>query len=302
MSSATLIISVSVIILLIYVIFSLLMRKSYVGSVTDATKEQVVTVKANSSPATSYSIWIYISEWNAGKKVIFNREGFIKLSLAENTNKLELDITGSTSSSYNKKSQYYYPNANAPYYYGSDDTCQMLCNGQTGCSGYNFYKQIPSGSSSTSTTYRTNYMTTEGCNLITSSKIENELMPSNFGNVSYVKIKNPGTTFIIDTFIPLQEWVYITINMDNNYTEIYINGKLVRTIINTNTTHTGTTVKLSPVDSGGTVGKGFTGYNAKFATTNNTLTTQEIWDSYKNGFGYYMSLSDYSVKVSLYKG
>ena len=308
MSSITLIISVSVIILLIYAIFSLLMRKPYSGSIANANKPFQVTVKANSTPATSYSIWIYISEWNVGQKVIFNRPGFIKLSLAENTNKLELELTGSTNKqdiSYTKYPQYYYPYTTT-YYYGIDDTCQMVCNGMTGCSGYNFYKKYPGSTSvGTNSTYRTSYTTTEGCNMIVgSTTYKNELLVSNFPG-SYVKIKDiPTSRFTIDTFIPLQEWVYITINMDTHYTQIYINGKMIRTIINTNEIHTGTTVNLSPASDGGTTGttgEGFTGYTAKFTTTNKSLTTQEIWNNYKDGFGYYLSLSDYSVKVSLYK-
>ena len=298
MSSVTLIISVSVIILLIYIVFSLLRRKSYIGSITNALTAVSVPVTPNSSPAASYSIWIYISEWNTEEKKIFLRPGFITLSLETNTNKLNILLNGSTGISYDTFPNYYY-NGGTSYYYASDENCEMICGGDTTCKGYNFYKKKPDIYTTLSSVYKTSY-TDEGCGIFTDDNIENSLLNNEFGgtsynSASYLKIKSTPEKYIIDTFIPLQEWVYITVNMDTHYTEIYINGKLVKTIINTNKTHTGATAYLSPDN------KGFIGYNSKFVATNKSLTTQEIWNNYKSGFGYYSSLSDYSVKVSLYK-
>jgi len=110
-----------------------------------------------------------------------------------------------------------------------------------------------------------------------------------------LRIKNEKEKYLVESFIPIQEWVFITINMDSQYTEVYINGKMVKTIINTNKTNTDETAILSKG------GNGFIGYNSKFQMFDKTLTTQEIWNNYKAGFGYYSSLSDYSVKIGFYK-
>jgi len=297
MNSVTLIISVSVIILLLYVIISLLRRKTYKGSIEDAKKASNITVTANSSEAAAYSIWIYISSWNTDSvKNIFKRGSDITLSLDQYVNKLNI-TTGSASinSSFTTYAGYKYNGTlDSTYYYASDSTCEMICD-TTSCNGYNFYTKKPNSytSDKLNESYRTSYMLTSGCVKTTDTNLTNSLIGTTGG---YFKKKNTdSSTTMINTFIPIQEWVFITINMDKNYTEVYINGKLVQTIVNDNTRHMDTSVTLS------TSTTGFNGYNSKFLKYDRTLTTKEIWNNYKSGFGYYSTLGDYSIKVGFYK-
>ena len=262
MNSVTLILSVSVIILLLYVIFSLLRRNTYTGSIGDASVSREVTVAQNTSPAAAYSIWIYISEWKSGVKNIFDRNN-ISIGLDDSINYLTVTVPEITSTQYKKYPSYYFKvdtgstgstgSTGATYYYGTNENCEMLCNKDT-CGGFNYYKKPPA-SVPTSDMYRLSNIMTNGCILINSDKSQ----PYNLINNTtddydiYAEIKNSNKkTYIVETYIPIQEWVFITINMDSQYTEVYINGKMVRTIINTNAKNTDTTVTLSK-------GSGFVG-------------------------------------------
>ena len=296
MNLLTLILSVSVIILLIYIIFRLLRRNSYTGSIAEANKENTFTVSQNTSPASACSIWIYISEWKPGNKNIFER-GNINVGLDDTTNYLTVTVPNIINTNYTKYDSYYItPEDGASYSYGTDDNCRLSCTNDTTCGGFNYYNNPPKDYSTTKKMNSKN----KGCILVNRSPLSTlDISPSSndstYKNTLYTEIKNDKQKYIVETFIPIQEWVFITINMDSQYTEVYINGKMVKTIINTNTTNTAETVTLSKGNTG------FNGYNSKFQTFDKTLTTQEIWNNYKAGFGYYSSLSDYSVKIGFYK-
>ena len=300
MNSVTLILSVSLIILLIYIIFSLLRRNSYTGTMAYADKEMPVPVLQNTSPASAYSIWIYISEWTTGYKNIFER-GDVSVGLDDNINYLTITVPKIMNTQYKNNLSYYITEdtSDTPptYYYGTNDNCKLLCNNQQTCGGFNYYKKPQTGM----TVNNDHNLITTGCVLVnrtplTSSDLQEIQANDLYSDVLYSEIKNNDKEkYIVESYIPIQEWVFIAINMDSQYTEVYINGKMVKTIINTNETNTATNVVLS---KGGT---GFNGHNSNFQTFDKTLTTQEIWNSYKAGFGYYSSLSDYSVKIGFYK-
>lgn len=295
MNSVTLILSVSVIILLIYIIFSLLRRNAYTGAIAYANKERNVTVSQNYSPASAYSIWIYISEWTHGEKNIFER-GEINVGLDNTRNYLTVTVPEIINMQYKNNPSYYikYTEDDAKlYHYGTNDNCKLLCSNDETCGGFNYYKNPQKDMTFSNETN----LTTTGCVLVNRAPLTSlDLTESESNDILYSEIKNSNNkTYIVETYIPIQEWVFITINMDSQYTEVYINGKMVKTIINTNKTNTETNVYLSKSDTG------FNGYNSKFQSFDKTLTTQEIWNSYKAGFGYYSSLSDYSVKIGFYK-
>ena len=289
MNSVTLILSVSVIILLIYIIFSLLRRNSYTGAMAYANKEKTVTVLQNTSPASAYSIWIYISEWSRGDKNIFER-GSLNVGLDDKINYLTISVPKIMNTQYKNIPNYSINTTDSIYHYGTNDNCKLLCSNNKDCGGFNYYKTIPADMSASNNPN----LITAGCVLVNKEITTADFNPTK-GDVLYAEIKNDKEKYIVESYIPIQEWVFITINMDSQYTEVYINGKMVKTIINTNETNTATDVILSKGDTG------FDGHNSKFQTFDKTLTTQEIWNSYKAGFGYYSSLSDYSVKIGFYK-
>lgn len=296
MSTVTLIVSISVIVLLIYIIYSIMRRDTYSGSILSANKETTVVLNTdNTSSAAAYSIWIYVSEWSIGPKNIFSRGNFLSVGLDNTKNSLVVSVPSIINSQY-KKYPYNYatPGASPTYYYGTNDTCELLCTNSETCYGFNYYDVIENVGTTgviENRNNQTNFNNKKGCILVDTEFTPNDLN-STTNNV-YTELKNKKNDYVINSYIPLQEWVCITINMDAQYTEVYINGKMVQTIINTNGKHSGDVI-LSK-------GNGFIGSNSKFQNFDKTLTPQEIWNNYKGGFGYYSSLSDYSVKVRFYK-
>jgi len=295
MSSVTLIISISAIILLLYIIYSILRGNSYTGSIAAANAAQTVTLQNNTSSAASYSIWIYVTEWSVTKyiKNIFSRSG-VSIGLDGTTNYLIVTVPNIVTATYKKYPYYYSPvSASATYNYATNDSCELLCTTNTECYGFNYYDKPGSvqGATTINKSGQAGF-SEKGCILINSATTPNDLI--NTSSNVYSELKNKTSDYVIKSFIPIQEWVFISVNMDAHYTEVYINGKMVQTIINTNQKHVGNAI-LS-LD-----GKGFNGFNSKFENSDKTLTPQQIWNSYKSGFGYYSSLSDYSIKIGFYK-
>lgn len=295
MSSVTLIISISAIILLLYIIYSILRGNTYKGSIAAANAAQIVTLQNNTSSAAYYSIWIYVTEWSVTKyiKNIFSRSG-VSIGLDGTTNYLIVTVPNIINATYKKYPYYYSPvSATSTYNYATNDSCELLCTNNTGCYGFNYYDKPGSvqGATTINKSGQAGF-SEKGCILINTATRPNDLI-STSSNV-YSELKNKTSDYVIKTFIPMQEWVFISVNMDSQYTEVYINGKMVQTIINTNQKHLGNaTLSLG--------GKGFNGFNSKFENSDKTLTPQQIWNSYKSGFGYYSSLSDYSIKIGFYK-
>jgi Concanavalin A-like lectin/glucanases superfamily len=103
-------------------------------------------------------------------------------------------------------------------------------------------------------------------------------------------------TIIITTNFPIQKWVYITVSVDNNIIDCYIDGKLV------------TSQQLkgnlqSQTNSDIYVGN-FNAHLAKFQRTNAPTDPQTVWSNYSAGNGgnsLKKMFSSYGVDVSFKK-
>jgi len=106
---------------------------------------------------------------------------------------------------------------------------------------------------------------------------------------------------IITDNMPLQKWVYITISVDGQYVDGYIDGKLVKSsrvisdeIIPKMPTSTAT------MQLGG--GVGFDASIARFKHWAHAVDPQTVWNSYLQGNGqgsWTSTLSDYGVDLSI---
>lgn len=82
---------------------------------------------------------------------------------------------------------------------------------------------------------------------------------------------------ITDNF-PLQTWQHVIVSVDNNYIDVYLNGKLVKSIKDTIETPSTT----SPVSFSATP---FKTYLAKFTRTITPTDPQTAWNNYLSGNG-----------------
>jgi hypothetical protein len=133
------------------------------------------------------------------------------------------------------------------------------------------------------------------------------------GNALEVYVSSSGNTFTIsnhqitagtpimvvtDNF-PFQKWVYFTINVNDKIMEVYLNGKLVKTIKMSNSPNITQTASIST----GT-GK-IQGYITRFSRGTKVLEASEIWKNYISGNGtgsVIGSLSKYNINMSILKG
>lgn len=96
--------------------------------------------------------------------------------------------------------------------------------------------------------------------------------------LDYVTITNAQKSVIITDNFPLQTWQHVIISVDNNYIDVYLNGKLVKSIKDTIKTPSLT----SPLSFSATP---FKTYLAKFNRTITPTDPQTAWNNYLAGNG-----------------
>jgi hypothetical protein len=106
--------------------------------------------------------------------------------------------------------------------------------------------------------------------------------------------EKPGTNTTISNIVPLQTWASIIVSVNNgNSADIYVNGKLVRTVALTNVYGL----------SGGsvTVGGSTSGSTGYISTTfdKNSIGPQDAWNIYSSGFGGGNGVSDFFNKYKI---
>ncbi len=110
-------------------------------------------------------------------------------------------------------------------------------------------------------------------------------------------------TYQITNNFPLQKWVFITISIDNSTVDMYLDGKLTKSINDTVDTANKRHVpdNTSPITFGRIPGT----YMTKFNRTTSPSDPQTAWSSYMNGSGSKRGLSNlvnrYNVNLSLMK-
>jgi hypothetical protein len=94
--------------------------------------------------------------------------------------------------------------------------------------------------------------------------------------------------------VPLQTWASIIVSVNNgNSADIYVNGKLVRTVALTKT--------YNLTAGSVTVGGSSTGSTGYISTTfdKNSIGPQEAWNIYSSGYGSGNGVSDFFNKYKL---
>ena len=109
-------------------------------------------------------------------------------------------------------------------------------------------------------------------------------------------------TYQLSNNFPLQKWVYITISVDNSMIDMYLDGKLVKSVI----AEAISTVSHRPdAVSGITFGLNPGAYMTKFNRTLTPSDPQTAWSTYMDGSGSKMGLGNlanrYNVDLSIMK-
>ncbi len=89
------------------------------------------------------------------------------------------------------------------------------------------------------------------------------------------------TVMTITDKFPIQKWTYLVINVNSQrVVEAYINGKLVKTVQNSDLPASPSTVKTLTLGN-----SGLDGYVTKFTRTATTMNADEVWTAYLSGNG-----------------
>ncbi len=103
---------------------------------------------------------------------------------------------------------------------------------------------------------------------------------------------------VTDNF-PLQKWVFIVVSVDNYIVDVYLDGKLVKS------------VQISQVNPDSTsnvyVGSGYDAYIANFQRWSYPLDPQTAWNSYMSGnggssLGSMLGVNNYHMNMNILKG
>lgn len=103
-------------------------------------------------------------------------------------------------------------------------------------------------------------------------------------------------TITVSNNFPLQKWVYITVSVDNTIVDIYLEGKLVKSL----------PIPLVSPDPAKPIvfGGGYTAYISQFQRWTTELDPQTVWDTYmKSSGGNSLTgmVGNYNVNLSLLK-
>ena len=87
---------------------------------------------------------------------------------------------------------------------------------------------------------------------------------------------------IITSEFPMNKWVYIVVNVNNQLVEIYLNGKLLKTIYLATAVVPTSTASISLGAAGI-----YTGYSTRFNRVPQTIDSDKVWKKYLEGNGQY---------------
>jgi hypothetical protein len=101
-------------------------------------------------------------------------------------------------------------------------------------------------------------------------------------------------TIIVSNNFPLQKWVYITVSVDNTIADIYLDGKLVKSIP--------IPIVVPNASKSVVFGGGYNAYISNFQRWTTEIDPQTVWDTYmKNSGGMTDMVGNYNVNLSLLK-
>ena len=88
--------------------------------------------------------------------------------------------------------------------------------------------------------------------------------------------------FTVTNQIPLQKWIYVVVNVNGDLVEVYLNGKIVKTVQLTSGKLTGTFSATRSLIIGST---NIQGYMTQFIMVSTLLDASTVWKNYLNGNG-----------------
>ena len=331
-------IMVFVFLVLLYVVINAFSKSNKLSEMTDATILQ--TIKAtdlkntNSGNNYTYSMWIYITDWNhrfGEEKTILDRASCPKVVLDKKDNSLKVYIKCMTATSAISDIDGYIP-LNCADQAENVKACNACDAGfACACDNCNRADFVRNGNKlsafcpvSTSTTPVTDAAIAAAQTAVNNAQTAYD--SANAGEakekaridlyteknkLALLKVEQSPTAFaasIVDdsllhtcvvSNISIQKWVNVIVSLYNLTLDVYIDGKLVRTCILPGVPKNNNTASILITPDGG-----FSGWTTTFKFFPYASNPQEAFNLYKDGFGGSIvgnAISKYRLRVSMTK-
>ena len=262
------VISVFVLLVVLYFILNAFSKTNNLTKMADGKILQTITADSlkntNNSSNFTYSMWIYIDDWNykfGSAKTVLSRESCPDVILGDKPNTLKVNIkyygsgiTGTTSSGTINTSDVAKNAANAKACKACNDGFSCAC---AGCDA-----ALYAATHNADGTPKTLVGATPGAGAATPTSGTDDV-----------------TTCLIEN-IPIQKWVNVIVSLYGRTLDTYLDGKLVRTCVipGVPKVNNDASILVSPAG-------GFSGWTTTFKYWSNASNPQEAYNIYKDGFG-----------------
>ena len=272
------VILVFVLLVVLYIIINAFSKTNKLTEMSTGKVLQTITAKtlkdANNSSNFTYSMWIYVDDWNymfGSKKTVLNRAGCPSVVLGDKPNTLTINLKYFSSGSSATTPTPYAPNtSNCATNAANAKACQACNNGfQCACKDCDPILYAATHDPATGAAKITS-TSTPGCTANGTSTASTGAAAGPGSTVSACTIDN----------IPIQKWVNVIISLYGRTLDTYLNGKLVRTCVLPGVPNVNNNADIQVTPDGG-----FSGWTTSFKYWSDASNPQEAYNIYKDGFG-----------------
>ena len=274
------VIVVFVLLVVVYLIVNAFSKTSKLTDMASGKLLQTIAASklknANNSSNFTYSMWIYVDDWNymfGSTKTILNRAGCPTVTLGDKPNTLTVKLNYfSTGSDGSTAPTPYAPNtSNCATNAANASACQA-CNQGFECACANCDPVL----------YAATNNPTTGAPLTLTPPCKANGDPAAAAAAGAAGAAGAGTTSSDCTIenIPIQKWVNVIISLYGSTLDTYLNGKLVRTCVLPGVPKVNNSADISVTPNGG-----FSGWTSTFKFWSDASNPQQAYNIYKAGFG-----------------
>ena len=269
------VILVFVVLLVLYIIMNAFSKTSKLTEMSDGKILQTITAgslkNANNSSNFTYSMWIYVDDWNykfGSTKTVLDRGGCPTVNLGDKPNTLTVLIKYFDAGETSTTPRPYAPNTSNCATNASNAAACQACNQGFTCACDNCDPILYAATHDpvTGAARILNPPCTNGgsaaAGTAAAGAASGKLMPCTIENV------------------PIQKWVNVIVSLYGSTLDTYLNGKLVRTCVLPGVPKVDNNADISVTPNGG-----FSGWSTTFKYWSNASNPQEAYNIYKAGFG-----------------
>lgn len=266
------VILVFILLVVLYLIINAFSKTSKLTEMATAKTLQTITAKqlknANNSSNFTYSMWIYVDDWNykyGTTKKIMDRAGCPTVSLGDTPNTVTISVNYfASASSVPVGATPYGPNTSNCATNAANAAACEACNQGFKCACENCDPAL----------YAATYDPVTGAKLTLTPPCTADGLSG--ANANAGRTNSPCT---IDN-VPIQKWVNIIISLYGSTLDTYLNGKLVRTCVLDGVPNVNNNADILVTPDGG-----FSGWTSSFKFWADASNPQQAYNIYKAGFG-----------------